>query len=263
MLAVLLALPLAARADEITSADLSSLGSADVVILGEVHDNPIHHLNQARAIAALQPTAVVFEMLRPDHVAGVGSDDWGDPATLEAALNWADTGFPEFQIYWPIFDAARGLPIYGAGLPRATVRSAVFDGAAKPFGAEAARYGLDQPLDADEQATREAGQMAAHCDAMPPDMLPGMVAAQRLRDAAFARTLLAALETHGAPVVLITGNGHARTDWGVPRYLRRAAPEVTVLALGQLEEVPETDPPYDLWLRTDPVDRPDPCAVFR
>lgn len=255
-------LPPAAWAEQIPSAALDTLARADVVILGEVHDNPAHHLNQARAVAALAPSALVFEMLRPDQVI-IGSDDWGDRDTLEAALNWADTGFPDFSMYWPIFDSGRGVPVFGAALPRAVVRSAVFDGAAKPFGPDAARFGLDRALDADEQATREASQMSAHCDAMPSDMLPGMVAAQRLRDAAFARTVIEAFNAHGGPVVLITGNGHARTDWGVPRYLRRAAPDLSILSLGQLEAAPDSAPPYDMWILTDSVDRPDPCAAFR
>ena len=41
-----------------------------------------------------------------------------------------------------------------------------------------------------EQAAREAEQMAAHCDALPEDILPGFVEAQRLRDAALAEDVL-------------------------------------------------------------------------
>ncbi len=202
-------------------------------------------------------------MLRPDQVARVGSDDWGDAATLEAAFDWADTGFPDFSMYWPIFQAGAGVSVYGAALPRDVVRSAVFSGAAKPFGAGAEAFGLDRALDVAEQEVREAGQMSAHCDALPEDMLPGMVAAQRLRDASFARTVVEAFEAHGGPVVLITGNGHARTDWAVPRYLARVAPALSVLSVGQLEQPPMSAPPYDVWLLTDGVDRSDPCAAFR
>ena len=32
----------------------------DVVILGEVHDNPAHHAEQAAQVAAIQPRALVF-----------------------------------------------------------------------------------------------------------------------------------------------------------------------------------------------------------
>jgi uncharacterized iron-regulated protein len=63
--------------------------------------------------------------------------------------------------------------------------------------------------------------------------------------------------------VVVTGNGHARTDWGVPALLALAAPEVGVFALGQFEAEPQTEVPFDAWAVADPVDRPDPCAAFR
>jgi uncharacterized iron-regulated protein len=44
-------------------------GDAMIVILGEVHDNPAHHVVQAEAIAALNPRAVVFEMLSAQDAA--------------------------------------------------------------------------------------------------------------------------------------------------------------------------------------------------
>ncbi|ABV94710.1 conserved hypothetical protein [Dinoroseobacter shibae DFL 12 = DSM 16493] len=248
------------------SEDLTQLPQADVIILGELHDSPIHHLNQATAVAAIAPRALVFEMLSPGQVQGLTELDRMDAETLGAALGWAESGWPDFEMYWPIFEAAPDVPLYGAALPRALVRGSVAKGPAESFaeaGGDPARYGLDQPLPEDQQAEREAMQMEAHCDALPAEMLGGMVGAQRLRDAAFADTVLQALEAHGPPVVLITGNGHARTDWGVPWYLSRAAPDVTVYALGQFESAPEEAPPFDGWLVTAPTERDDPCAAFR
>ena len=253
-----------AAADEIAAADLDDLPAADVVILGEIHDNPAHHANQARAVAALRPSAIVFEMLGPAQAARITPALRGDEAALARALDWADSGWPDFALYYPILAAAPGARIYGAALPAPEVRRAVGEGAAAVFGAaEAGRYGLDRPLPAAEQAAREAEQMQAHCHAMPAALMPGMVEAQRLRDAAFARTALQALEETGGPVAVIAGTGHARTDWGMPRALAAAAPEVRVLALGQVEGAPEAPPPYDLWIVTPPLPRDeDPCAAF-
>ena len=42
-------------------------------VIGEVHDNPHHHRNQARAVAALKPGAIVFEMLTPENDSMYGS----------------------------------------------------------------------------------------------------------------------------------------------------------------------------------------------
>ena len=150
----------------------------------------------------------------------------------------------------------------GADPGIAAVRDAMERGAAAAFGEGAAGYGLADPLPPEEQATREAGQLATHCNALPEATLPGFVEAQRLRDAAFARAVLEALEAHGPPVVLIAGNGHARTDWGVPAALARVAPEVSVLSVGQFEGA--EGPPVDVAVTTDapPGERPDPCAAF-
>ncbi|TCP59823.1 putative iron-regulated protein [Rhodovulum bhavnagarense] len=251
-----------AGAEQIAPADLTSLPPADVIVLGELHDNPLHHVNQASAVAALRPAALVFEMLTPDQAAGVTPELRDDAAALGAALEWQDSGWPDFAMYHPIFTAAPDAAIFGAALPREEVRRAVGEGAAAVLGSDAALFGLDRPLPEDQKAIREAAQMEAHCNALPEAMLPGMVEAQRLRDAAFARATLKALRETGGPVVVITGNGHARTDWGLPYALGLAAPHVSLLSVGQFEAVPEGDPPYHLWLVTDPADRPDPCAVF-
>lgn len=256
-----LALPAATR--EIAPSDLAALPPAEVVIVGEVHDNPHHHANQAAAVAALRPAALVFEMLTPEQAARITPELRGDPTALGVALEWEASGWPDFAMYHPIFAAAPGARVYGAAFARDIVRDAMETGAPAAFGAEAPRYGLDRPLPAGEQAAQEAEHAEAHCDALPAEMLPGMVAAQRLRDAGLARAALAALAETGGPVAVITGNGHARRDRGMPVPLAVAAPEVSVLSLGQLEEAAEEPPPYDLWLVTPPAVREDPCAAFR
>lgn len=95
-------------------------------------------------------------------------------------------------------------------------------------------------------------------------MLPVMVDIQRLRDASLAEAALTALAVHGAPVVVITGNGHARPDWGAPAMIASAEPDVSVFSLGQAEEGgPKLDQGFDMVEIAPPVDRGDPCAAFR
>jgi len=263
LLALMVAAPAApAAASQIDPAALDHLPAAQVVVLGEVHDNPQHHLNQARAVRALAPAAVVWEMLTPVQAAAM-PEDRRDAAAVAAALGWEGTGWPEFALYFPIVQAAGAARHYGAGVPRAEAREAFGQGAAAVFGADAALFGLDRPLPAEEAAQREADQFAAHCEAMPREMMGGLVEAQRLRDAALARAALQALAEAGGPVVVITGSGHARTDWGMPAVLAVAAPDVSVLALGQAESDPGPEAPWNLWIVTEPVERPDPCAAFR
>jgi len=241
----------------------TTLPKADVVLLGEVHDNPWQHENQARAVTALGPKALVFEMLTPKQAARITAENRKNSASLEKALGWNKSGWPDFSMYYPIFAAAPKARIYGANLPRAEVRRAVTEGAAKVFGKGAARFGLDRPLARNEQKNREQGQMEAHCNALPKHLLSGMVAAQRLRDAALARAILTARRDTGGRVAVITGNGHARRDWDVPAVLAIAAPELSVLSIGQFEVAPEGAVPYDLYLVTPAAKRKDPRAVFQ
>lgn len=243
--------------------DLTSLPTADVYILGEVHDNPAHHQNQAQAIAALVPTAVVFEMLTPSQAHRITADNRVDAVALEKALGWEASGWPDFNVYDPVFKATGNAAIHGGNLARTEVRRAIKEGAAAVFGDRAQAFGLTEALAAVEQVDREAGQREAHCNALPENLLAGMVEAQRLRDAVLADAVIKAWRETGGPVVLITGNGHARRDTGVPLMLAKAAPDLTVLTIGQFEQNAPDMPPFDLYLITPPSEREDPCLAFR
>jgi uncharacterized iron-regulated protein len=239
------------------------VAAQDVVILGEVHDNPDHHAEQAAQVARLQPSAIVFEMLTEAQAARVSPELRGDAEALGEALDWAESGWPDFTMYHPIFTAAPEAAIYGALVPRPVARE-VFDiGPAEAFGDEAARYGLHRDLDPAEQATREAMQMSAHCDALPEEMLPGMVAVQRLRDAVLARAVIRALDETDGPVAVITGNGHARRDWGVPAVLAEVAPDLDVWVLGQTEDGGPLEGGFDTVKSAPAAERPDPCVAFQ
>ncbi|WP_337248472.1 ChaN family lipoprotein [Rhodovulum sulfidophilum] len=251
-----------AGAEEIGPADLSSLPAADVVVLGETHDNPEQHANQAAAVRALAPKALVFEMLTPGQAAKVTPELRLDGVALGQALGWAESGWPDFAMYFPIFSATPEAQIYGAALPRDEVRRSVTEGAAAVFGDAAALYGLDTPLPAAELDQRIDDQREAHCNALPEHLLPGMVEAQRLRDAALARAARQALDETGGPVAVIAGNGHARTDWGLPAAFARVAQDARLISFGQIEGAATGAPPYDYWLVTGVAERDDPCAAL-
>jgi uncharacterized iron-regulated protein len=95
-----------------------------------------------------------------------------------------------------------------------------------------------------------------------------MAVGQRLKDAWMADRLL---DAH-TPTVLITGNGHARTDRGVPLYLRRrnvATDQVATVALLEVRHTADAPTDYDdiatadyVWF-TPRVDEIDPCEKFR
>jgi uncharacterized iron-regulated protein len=107
-----------------------------------------------------------------------------------------------------------------------------------------------------------------HCGESPRNILAGMVAAQRARDAIMAQ----ALQAH-APAVLIAGNGHVRRDFGVPHYLAHYPQGDDVRVVGFIEVDAATRAPtdyvtagapeYDYIVFTPRTPRPDPCKTLR
>lgn len=260
---------------------VARLQGADVVILGEVHDNPAHHEHQADIVTALAPAALAFEMVAPGDEAMLARlrRERAPAAVLGAALRWEERGWPDFAMYAPIFSGAAGAEVTGGAVEPGILALAMEEGAAvagrTALGASVVRYGLDGDLDQAVLSEAVAEQVRAHCDAIPEALAERMVAAQRVRDAAFADAVLRARAlADGGQVVLIAGKGHARIDRGVPALVERAAPALQVVALAfvELREGIEDwrayagagpAPLYDYLWFTDPAEREDPCIAFR
>ncbi|MFZ3580959.1 ChaN family lipoprotein [Loktanella sp. DJP18] len=239
------------------AADVGPLPRADIFVLGEVHDNPLHHATQARIVGQVAPKALVFEMLSSAQAGAAMAVDRTDADAVAAATGWADSGWPDFAMYAPIFAAAPDAMVVGAAVARDDLVAVMQGDTAQVPDA------LPVPPLTDAQlATLTQEQAEAHCDKLPEEMLPGMVSAQRLRDAAFGGAAVAAFDATGGPVVLITGTGHARTDVGVPAAIRAARPDIVVWSLGQSEGEGDPDAPFDAILTTPVQDRPDPCAAI-
>ncbi|MEM6658063.1 MAG: ChaN family lipoprotein [Pseudomonadota bacterium] len=250
-----------ANAGEMIPDDVrAAMMDADVVILGEIHDNPRHHQVQTEAISVLTPSAVVWEMVTEEGAQRLAQKAATNPEELSRILRWAESGWPPLSMYYPVFQASDA-PVYGAMVPRTAARAAMQRGAATALGADAARYGLTVPLPPVEQAAREADQLAAHCNALPQEALPQMVAIQRLRDAVLARSVLRAIDETEGPVAVITGNGHARKDRGIPTYLSRLRPGLKVFVLGQSEDG-VVDGEFDAVIDSPAIEREDPCKAF-
>ncbi|WP_229665976.1 ChaN family lipoprotein [Wenxinia marina] len=234
---------------------------ADIVVLGEVHDSAEAHARQAELVAEIVPAALVFEMLTADQVAAAEGIDLTDADALAAAFAWADSGWPDFALYSPIFAAAPEAALYGGSAPRDLVTAV----ATHPPGAANASpmRGYDlPPLSGADRAVLMDEQFEAHCRAMPREMMGRMVDAQRLRDWWMADAALLALEETGGPVVVIAGTGHARADFGVPAVIAHLAPGTSVWTLGQVEGAAPPGAPFDSVEAVPPVDRPNPCAAF-
>ncbi len=219
-----------------------------VVLLGEVHDNAAQHALRAAALRKLVLSgarpAIAFEQF------DVGAQDAIDRARRERPRD-ADyliaqaRGAPgwDWALYKPFVALALeyDLPIVAANLARAdAMKTAMTPGT------------LDAPTEL--LRAQEEAVVKGHCNLLPAEAVPGMVRAQVARD----RTLAGAIAPHAERgVVLLTGNGHARKDMGVPRWLSMPS-----ISIGLLED-DENAQWFDDYIVTEPAARPDPCEALR
>lgn len=217
---------------------MARLAAARYVLLGEVHDNADHHRLHGAVVAALaragRRPVVAMEQLDTSQQAAL--DRYlsipGDAAGLGRAVRWSNA-WPEWRFYQPIAEAAlgAGLNILAANVPDAELRGYMRDASAVDA-AFAERTFLRVPLEPGDQRSLDRELVAMHCGTTGP-VIQQMHFAQRVRDAAFADTIVRGDEGDGG--VLIAGNGHVRTDRGVPWVLRRMKPAATVAAVAFVE----------------------------
>lgn len=239
------------------------LKQRDIVLLGELHDNPDHHALRGRLIARIagpRTTVVAEHLPAPARVAAGGRllDD------LQAAGFQAD-GWA-WPLHEPLFAAVRqaGVPLVGGNLPKGSSKQMMMkgaDGLEAPL-ADAYRRA---PLNADAVRQLDADLVSGHCGKLPEKYLAPMRLVQRATDISMANALLA-----HQPSVLVAGNGHVRRDYGVPQVLGALAPSLKISAVGFYEK--DTEAPellqslagrYDyVWL-TKGAERFDPCENFQ
>ena len=228
--------------------------AARYVLLGEQHDNPDHHLLQARVVAAIGATgrrpAVVFEMIgeeRQGDLAAFLAANPSDSDGIGDAVGWGASGWPAWSTYQPIARAAldAGMALRAGNLPQGDVRAVARNGMTHLPADRRRLLGLDVPLSARVETDIRETMFEAHCRLMPQEAMDGLITVQRVRDAIMADNMQQGSGASGVGAVLITGNGHARTDRGVPDVLRRLDPAGDTIAIAFLEVQTAFDGPED------------------
>lgn len=231
---------------------VSRIRDAKYVLIGEKHDNPIHHHHQAELIDALSKSdnrhrAVVWEMFTRDQQASL-DQNWQDVpvADLGPAMTWEDRGWPFWQDYAPIAEAARDndLAMVAGNLPDDILRPMIADGlSALPDGLANDLSLPDIPTDIQVLLDQEIAQ--GHCNTLPKSMLPAFSTVQFARDASLARAMYDAAkddDTDGA--FLIAGAMHVRRGIAAPWHLARFEDGLTDNDIAVVSLV-EADAPSD------------------
>jgi uncharacterized iron-regulated protein len=267
-----------------TFTDLAALATAvqgaDFILLGEKHDNPAHHDNQASLVRAVTASGrrprLVMEMLDEGRQSDIDAyvAGGGDAAGFGPALAWAESGWPDYAMYRPILQAAfaAGLPVVAGNLPRESVRAISRAGLADALPTDRRqRLGLDEPPAPAVVEDMREEMFESHCRLMPKSAMGPLIEVQRARDAVMAEHMV---DGGSAGAVLIAGNGHVRADRGVPAYLRRLAPGRQIVTVAMVEaDVDKPDPrsyadrfgglPFDYIWFTARANERDHCAELR
>ena len=239
---------------------------AQVVYLGELHDNPQHHAIQTRILESLLAAgarpALAFEMVpetRQEALEAAVRSDLG-PAEVDRALGWSAQGWPDFAMYWPLFELARTyrLPVVGADLDPSVVRRIGRDGlaAAGPDPGRLRSALRDDPA-RDQAIARRL--RAAHCDLISEDRATRMLEGWYARNVVIARRVSGGLD-QASQVVVIIGRGH-QSPGGVPEQVAALRPGTRQIVVGLFEREADgpTEPLSDVAWVTPSRPRPNPC----
>jgi uncharacterized iron-regulated protein len=256
----------------------ATLSAGGVVILGEIHDNPHHHALRATLLHALTiaplRTARVFEHLRADQAAAISAVNRAVPpqpaAAVIAAIDWASGGWPDAKLFEPLFDPTFApWPLVAGDPAKGVVRDVARGGIAAVPATLRERHALATPLPDTLQSALLDDLDAGHCGLVPRAHFTTMALAQRVRDAHLAEQTAQAAGEHGS-AILFTGNGHVRSDRGVPLYLRPLLGRRPILTVALVETRPGLDPAaervaaaVDVLIATPRVEREDPCIALR
>jgi uncharacterized iron-regulated protein len=240
--------------------------NAEVVYLGELHDNAQHHAIEARILETLiadgSRPALAFEMVPETQQAAldaaVRSD--ADRAEVDRQLGWSEQGWPDFAMYWPLFELARknNLPVVATDLDPALNRRISRTGLAAA-GADSARLRSAMPDDPARDKGIAQRLQAAHCYQISEGRALRMVESWYARNVVMARRVGGAL-AQAPQVVVIMGRGHA-SPGAVTEQLQAIRPGTRQLVVGLFDG--QADGPVEgvadvLWI-TPARPHPEPC----
>ncbi|MGI9364847.1 MAG: ChaN family lipoprotein [Rhizobiaceae bacterium] len=213
------------------------------VLIGEIHDNPDHHVIQANLIDAMASSSrgrrpsVVYEMVPRSLSREVARFDLTRDPKLDEfakAVKWEERGWYSWDIYRPVALAAarNNLPMVAGNLDRELTRRISKTGWDALTQKQIEDFAVNTTLESNVENEFLDAIDLSHCGLMPRSVLPAMLKVQRARDGSMADAMIKSGLKFGS--ILIAGNGHVRKDRGVPLVLETLLPGAKTLKLGDL-----------------------------
>lgn len=211
------------------------LASKDVLFVGEVHDNPEHHLIQVQILQALKervgPFDVAMEFFERSHQPALDRylrGETGEGDFLEE-IDWRKSWGFDYAFYRPLLQWARSNTrrVIALNAPREVVRKVARRGleALEPSERAAVAREIDLENPAHRAFLKEIFEAHQHGDLEAFDFF---YEAQCVWEDTMAETLADYFPESGGKVVVFCGNGHIVNRFGIPDRLVRRIPVSSV-----------------------------------
>ena len=285
----------------IDESDIDKLiASADVVYLGEVHDNPWHHELQTKTLEKLvlsgASPALGLEMFSNsqtgDLMGFVNSYSLEKKSAalttkqerrLRKRLGWGKDRDQEWNYYFPLIDQARinGLPLFGIDLPSGIRRRITKLGIENLTPIEqrlVISTGFKNPI---YRKIMEQEFVRGHCGWSDPELLNKLYQTRVARNDAMATAISDMLSSiTNRPIVIIVGRGHTKYNMGVYERVQSLVAEVQQVNIGFTPVQEDTHvaeeyihqqkvdqgavrPTHEFLWFTPSVDLEDPCIKYK
>lgn len=243
---------------------INAVAWADVIIVGEQHDDAIGHAFQRALVEDVcerwPDSALTMEMLERDDQPII--DDYAEGiidesafATLTHSKGWGGKPDSWAQWYQPIVDAAlwrtskkgvRGMNVVGANAPRRYVRLARTEGYERlkelpkhrralidlPRGEASPQYWQRfQDVMNEASESDDAKAQAGHGGEMTQERLVNGFRSQRVWDATMAASIARAKKSGAEKVVHMVGQFHSDFEGGTTQEVRQRLPHAKLLTI--------------------------------
>lgn len=226
---------------------IDAIARADVVVLGEEHDDSVAHRFQlavvSQVLASWPKTAVALEMLERDQQEQVDAYLAGkltETAFLETVASGPESRRSFAEFYLPIVDAAgrEDATVIAANAPRKFVRMARtegWDGLLEQPRDQRDLYVLPETLDQGAYRQRIEELMRSYGKEPTREAVDEVLRAQQIWDSTMADSTLRALR-HADKVVLLVGRFHGDFAGGTVEQINRHDVLARVLYVSTINE---------------------------
>ena len=229
---------------------IEQLKAIDIILVGEVHNNPEHHLIQTQLLQALMaryapPPAVAmefFDTTRQPVLDRFANKDLDETAFLKE-VDWKNSWRFPYHFYRPILWIARekGTVILGINAPNKVVKKVARSGLKSLTTEERNQVAEDIDLGNMDHRAYITGIFKQHRFKDHPGNGMGnfdhFYQAQCVWDETMAETIADYMKAQGGKMVVFTGNGHIVNKFGIPdRVMRRMDIKVATIVLYPLTE---------------------------